>query len=200
MAKRRDADPQPPPTRREKLAEARRKARLKRDSREKWIIDKLNRGMSITELAARQASAFAARGIRRAAGQPSQRGDDRRLRLDGRRQPQGGRSGGQDRQRDGPLSWASSEAREGAGQSAPARPARSGAARPCAAAGSEARWKSRCNRLKGSIRRWRLTEPAWRDGRLRRHALARVYFLTSGQAESASLPNASSPFIVLRSL
>ncbi len=56
MAKRRDADPQPqpPPTRREKLAEARRKARLKRSAREKWIIDKLNRGMSITVLAARQ--------------------------------------------------------------------------------------------------------------------------------------------------
>jgi hypothetical protein len=41
-----------------------------------------------------------------------------------------------------------SEARERAGQSAPARPARSGAARSCAAARSEARWKSRCNRLK----------------------------------------------------
>ena len=54
MANRRDADPQPPPTRREKLAEARRKARAKRDAREKWIIDKLNRGMSVTELAARR--------------------------------------------------------------------------------------------------------------------------------------------------
>ena len=54
MANRRDADPQPPPTRREKLAEARRKARAKRDAREKWIIDKLNGGMSVTELAARQ--------------------------------------------------------------------------------------------------------------------------------------------------
>ena len=52
MAKRRDADPQP--TQREKAADARRKARLKRDAREKWIIDKLNRGMSVTELAARQ--------------------------------------------------------------------------------------------------------------------------------------------------
>jgi hypothetical protein len=31
-----------------------RKARLKRDAREKWVIDKLNRGMSVTELAARQ--------------------------------------------------------------------------------------------------------------------------------------------------
>jgi regulator of extracellular matrix RemA (YlzA/DUF370 family) len=40
-----------------------------------------------------------------------------------------------------------SEARERAG-AAPARPARSGAARSCAAARSEARWKSRCNRLK----------------------------------------------------
>ncbi len=54
MAKRRDADPQPPPTQREKAADARRKARLKRDALEKWIIDKLNRGMSVTELAARQ--------------------------------------------------------------------------------------------------------------------------------------------------
>src|SRR5271170_4926020 len=54
MANRRDADPQPPPTRRERLAEGRRKARLKRNAREQWIVDKLNRGMSFTELAARQ--------------------------------------------------------------------------------------------------------------------------------------------------
>jgi hypothetical protein len=54
MAKRQNADPKPPPTRRDKAAEARREARLKRDAREKWIIDKLNRGMSVTELAARQ--------------------------------------------------------------------------------------------------------------------------------------------------
>src|SRR5271169_1855833 len=54
MAKPQHADSKPSPTRRQKLAEARRKARLKRDAREKWIIDKLNRGMSVTELAARQ--------------------------------------------------------------------------------------------------------------------------------------------------
>ncbi len=54
MAKRQHADPNPPPTRRQKAAEARRKARLKKDAREKWIIDKLNRGMSVVELAARQ--------------------------------------------------------------------------------------------------------------------------------------------------
>ena len=54
MAKRKDADPKPPPTRRDKAAEVRRKARLKRDSREEWIIDKLNRGMSVAELATRQ--------------------------------------------------------------------------------------------------------------------------------------------------
>jgi hypothetical protein len=91
--------------------------------------------------------------------------------------------------------------RESAGQSAPARPAGSRTARACAAAGSEARWKSRCNRLK------RLNSAIEID----RAPLARRrpapsppepggYFLTSGQAESASLPNASSPFIVLRSL
>jgi hypothetical protein len=54
MAKRQHAVPQPPPTRLEKAAEARRKVRLKRDAREKWIIDRLNRGMSVTEVAARQ--------------------------------------------------------------------------------------------------------------------------------------------------
>jgi hypothetical protein len=54
MAKRQDADPKPPPTRREKAAEARRKARLKRDAGEKWIIDKLNLSISVAELAARQ--------------------------------------------------------------------------------------------------------------------------------------------------
>jgi len=53
MAKRQDANPKPP-TRCEKLADARHKARLKRNAREKWIVDKLNRGMSLTELAARQ--------------------------------------------------------------------------------------------------------------------------------------------------
>jgi hypothetical protein len=77
-----------------------------------------------------QASAFAARGIPHAAGRPSERGDDRRLWLDGQRQPQGGRSGGQ---RDGSLSRAFSEAREGVGQSAAARPPGSRTARPCAA-------------------------------------------------------------------
>jgi hypothetical protein len=54
MAKRRDADPQPPPTRRERLAEARHEARLKRAAHEKRIVGKLNRGMSVAELAARQ--------------------------------------------------------------------------------------------------------------------------------------------------
>jgi hypothetical protein len=54
MAKGLHANPKPPPTRREKAVEARRNARLKRDAREKRIIDKLNRGMSLTELAARE--------------------------------------------------------------------------------------------------------------------------------------------------
>src|SRR5271166_6891404 len=54
MAKGLHANPQTPPTRRDKAAEARRKARLKKDARENRIIDNLNRGMSVTELAARQ--------------------------------------------------------------------------------------------------------------------------------------------------
>src|SRR5271166_4949089 len=54
MAKGLHANPQTPPTRRDKAAEARRKARLKRDAREKRIVDRLNRGMSLAELAARQ--------------------------------------------------------------------------------------------------------------------------------------------------
>jgi hypothetical protein len=54
MAKGLHAGPKPPPTRPERLAEARRKARLKRSAREKWIIDKLNRGMSLVKLAARE--------------------------------------------------------------------------------------------------------------------------------------------------
>ena len=48
MAQRQYANPKPP-TRREKLAETRRKVRLKRDAREKWIIDKLNQGMSTVD-------------------------------------------------------------------------------------------------------------------------------------------------------
>src|SRR5271166_6410620 len=168
MAKRQHADPNPPPTRRQKAAEARRKARLKRNAREKWIIDKLNRGMSVVELTARQGVTLRRMQIlvreilaRRAPSPPAEylalqvnrlnEADDRRLRVDGRRQPQGGRPGGQDRQRDGSLSRLLSEARESAGQSAPARPAGSGAARPRAAARSGARWKSRCNRLKRLI-------------------------------------------------
>jgi len=54
MAKGLHANPQTPATRRDKAAEARRKARLKKDARENRIIDNLNRGMSVTELAARQ--------------------------------------------------------------------------------------------------------------------------------------------------
>ncbi len=54
MAEELDANPQTPSTRRDKAAEARRKARLEKDAREKRIIDRLNRGMSIAELAARE--------------------------------------------------------------------------------------------------------------------------------------------------
>jgi len=54
MARGQDAETQPPPTRRDKAAAARRKARLRRDARERRIIDKLNRGLSEAELAARE--------------------------------------------------------------------------------------------------------------------------------------------------
>ncbi|MBV8104268.1 MAG: hypothetical protein JO223_06530 [Hyphomicrobiales bacterium] len=54
MAKGQHVKPQTPPTRREKLADARRKARLEREAREKRIIDGLNRGMSVAELTARE--------------------------------------------------------------------------------------------------------------------------------------------------
>ncbi len=49
-----DAVPQPPAARSDRSVEARREARLKRDARERRIIDKLNRGVSIAELAARE--------------------------------------------------------------------------------------------------------------------------------------------------
>ena len=54
MADLQDVVPQPPATRRDRSVEARRQARLKRDSREGRIIDKLNRGVSMAELAARE--------------------------------------------------------------------------------------------------------------------------------------------------
>ncbi len=54
MARGQDAETQPLPTRRDKAAAARRKARLRRDARERRIIDKLNRGLSEAELAARE--------------------------------------------------------------------------------------------------------------------------------------------------
>ena len=54
MAKRQDADPKPPPTRREKAAEARRKARLKRDTQREMDHRQAQSSISVAELAARQ--------------------------------------------------------------------------------------------------------------------------------------------------
>ena len=51
MADLQDVVPQPPATRRDRSVEARRQARLKRDSREGRIIDKLNRGVSMAQVA-----------------------------------------------------------------------------------------------------------------------------------------------------
>ena len=53
MAELQGAVPQPP-VRRDRSAEARREARLKKDARERRIIGMLNRGVSIAEIAARE--------------------------------------------------------------------------------------------------------------------------------------------------
>src|SRR5271167_4930219 len=161
MAKRRVADPPPPPTRREKLAEARRKARLKRNAREKWMIDKLNRGMSVTELAARQGVTLRRMQIlvreiltRRAPSPPAEY-----LALQVNRLNEamivayGSMAGGNLKAVDRVVRIVSEMdryhgyfrgARERRAIGAQARPAGSRTARHCAAVRSGARWKSRC--------------------------------------------------------
>jgi hypothetical protein len=134
-----------------------RQAQLKKDAREKRIIDRLNR-------ACRSQNSRLARGDAEKDADPScgRSSPDERLHRSQntwrykstpatRRCPpltarwrgatQGGRPGGQDRQRNGPLLRLFSEAHEGASRLAAARPAGSGAACPRAAGRSRARWK-----------------------------------------------------------
>ncbi len=54
MAELPDAVPHPTAVRRDRSVEARREAQLKKDARERRIVDGLNRGVSMAELAARE--------------------------------------------------------------------------------------------------------------------------------------------------
>ena len=99
---------------------------LMKFEREQLIVDFLNRGVSLAEIAARVGvgekrmraiicdppdwdpvgppHAASGRGVRSDPGRPSQRGAAGRLRDDGRK-PRGGRPGGDNRPRARPLSW-----------------------------------------------------------------------------------------------
>ena len=105
---------------RKRSLEARRAARRVRFERERLIVDFLNRGLSVVEIAQRlgvtekrmralvkeilaRRMPPGAGGIRCAAGEPAQRGAARGLWRDVAREPEGGRPRGEDRARARPL-------------------------------------------------------------------------------------------------